>query len=131
MSLCAYRTIFTATPSCPLNNLKDFRCSVPRNNIGLYRLFRRLNWCDQFLLAEGVTKMEVPVWCDQFFLAVLAEIFLMVIHVRKSKCSRYCELPALEQWKYSCGAGRENRTPVLSLARIHSTTKPYPHSYIL
>ena len=24
-------------------------------------------------------------------------------------------------------AGRENRTPVLSLARIHSTTKPYPH----
>ena len=28
----------------------------------------------------------------------------MVIHVRKSKCSRYCELPALEKWKYSCGA---------------------------
>ena len=26
-------------------------------------------------------------------------------------------------------AGRENRTPVSSLARTHSTTKPYPHVF--
>ena len=47
---------------------------------------------------------EVPLWYDMQFLAVIC----------------------LDMHQYSCGAGRENRTPVCALARRRSTTKPCP-----